>query len=145
MTKEQFFQLGCPCCRDVLNMQENEGRVVACTTTLYQGIMAVIKPGSFATRFNGLDKRRPGCYALAVQGTIPEHILNEPDLMDDDLEECAHSPKRRRGGGSFDGSVTPATDRGPMSPSLGSPIIGQASVTPHHRSGGKVEISPRRT
>lgn len=92
MTKDQFLQLGCPTCREVLNMVDNEGRVVACTTTQFQGNFAVIRPGTFASRFNGLDRRRPGCYALAVQGTIPETMREDASESDAD----GGASKRRR-------------------------------------------------
>mmetsp|Transcript_26088 Transcript_26088/g.59393 ORF Transcript_26088/g.59393 Transcript_26088/m.59393 type:complete len:249 (-) Transcript_26088:75-821(-) len=80
MTKEQFIQYGCPTCRDVLHMQEEEGRVLACTSSNFQGFISSIRPGAFVSRFNGLDKRLPGCYALTVQGTIPDYILHESEF-----------------------------------------------------------------
>lgn len=80
MTKDQFIEFGCPNCRDVLQMQGSDGRVLACTTAIYQGFMSLVRPGAFASRFVGMDKRRPGCYALVVTGKIPEHILNESDM-----------------------------------------------------------------
>jgi len=83
MTKEQFLQHGCPYCKDVLHMQDDEGRVLACTTTNYQGFIASIRPGAFVSRFNGLDGRLPGCYALTVQGSIPDYILHESEYERD--------------------------------------------------------------
>mmetsp|Transcript_74610 Transcript_74610/g.147804 ORF Transcript_74610/g.147804 Transcript_74610/m.147804 type:complete len:238 (-) Transcript_74610:66-779(-) len=80
MTKEQFIQFGCPTCRDVLHMQDDEGRVLACTSSSFQGFIASLRPGAFVSRFNGLDKRLPGCYALSVQGTIPDYILHESEF-----------------------------------------------------------------
>jgi hypothetical protein len=84
MEKNQFFELGCPQCHD-LKMQENEGRVAACTTQDFEGIIANIRPGGFATRFTGLEKRMPGFYALVVRGEIPATIMM--DDMDADLPD----------------------------------------------------------
>eukprot|EP00930_Biecheleria_cincta_P098903 TRINITY_DN90553_c0_g1_i1.p1 TRINITY_DN90553_c0_g1~~TRINITY_DN90553_c0_g1_i1.p1 ORF type:complete len:304 (+),score=73.52 TRINITY_DN90553_c0_g1_i1:44-955(+) len=77
LAKEQFFQMGCPNCKGALSMKESEGRVLACTTPHYHGFVSNIRPGAFVSRYLGLEKRPPGCYALAVQGTIPDSILNE--------------------------------------------------------------------
>lgn len=86
MSKEQFVQYGCPSCKDVLHMQDDEGRVLACTSSNFQGFITSIRPGAFVSRFNGLEKRLPGCYALTVQGTIPDYILHESEFeMEDDV------------------------------------------------------------
>lgn len=88
MTRDQFVQLGCPTCRDVLRMQDDEARVTACTSTRFQGFITLMVPGAFVSRFCGLDKRKPGCYALAVQGSIPDHIINESEFeRESELEE----------------------------------------------------------
>merc|ERR1719215_1631668 len=91
MTKEQFYDFGCPTCRGVLDMAGSEGRVVACTTTNFQGFISLMRPGAFLSRFNGLESRRPGCYALTVHGKIPDYILHESEV---EWEE--HRPGRQR-------------------------------------------------
>lgn len=79
MTKQQFLEIGCPTCGDVLHMTDNENLVVACTSPHFTGYIAVLRPGAFVSRFNGLEKRRPGLYALTVHGKIPEGVLHESD------------------------------------------------------------------
>ena len=79
-TKEQFVRDGCPNCKDVVDMRAEEGRVVACTTANFRGFVSIMRPGSFVSRFNGLDKRLPGTYALTVHGEIPAYILNESEM-----------------------------------------------------------------
>lgn len=79
MEKNQFFELGCPQCPE-LQITENEGRVAACTTQNFEGYISNIRPGGFATRFTGLEKRMPGFYALVVRGEIPSQILNGDEL-----------------------------------------------------------------
>lgn len=69
-------------------MQHDEARVSACTSADFQGFVTMIKPGAFVSRFCGLDKRKPGCYALTVQGSIPDHIINESEFeRESELEE----------------------------------------------------------
>ncbi|CAE7291195.1 SPT4, partial [Symbiodinium pilosum] len=87
MAKAQFFELGCPNCRDSLDMQENEARVLACTTANYAGFFSLVRSGAFASRFTGLERRTPGCYALIVHGSLPEISVDEMDEYEpDDLE-----------------------------------------------------------
>lgn len=87
MTKDQFLQHGCPTCKDTLRMQDEEGRVAACTTMNFHGFITLLRPGAFVSRFNGLQKRRPGCYALTCQGTIPDYIMHESEFeRESDIE-----------------------------------------------------------
>lgn len=69
-------------------MKDDQARVRACTTPKYSGVIAMMRPGSFVTRYNGLEKRMPGFYALRVYGRIPDHIRRGGDEMeeDEDLE-----------------------------------------------------------
>lgn len=99
MDKQQFFDLGCPSCTE-LKMQENMGRVVACTTQDFDGFIANIRPGSFATRFIGLEKSIPGFYALVVRGEIPPEIADEED-EGIDLGENVGLEKETAGGVDF--------------------------------------------
>ncbi|CAL1165021.1 unnamed protein product [Cladocopium goreaui] len=108
MSKAQFFELGCPNCRS-LEMQENENRVVACTTSNFSGFFSMVNPGAFASRFNGLEKRSPGCYALAVHGRLPDL-----DVGDDDYE--------------------PDIDDGPESELQGSAQFASGPASPSQRS-----------
>eukprot|EP00747_Dinoflagellata_sp_TGD_P082108 gnl/TRDRNA2_/TRDRNA2_161567_c2_seq1.p1 gnl/TRDRNA2_/TRDRNA2_161567_c2~~gnl/TRDRNA2_/TRDRNA2_161567_c2_seq1.p1 ORF type:complete len:235 (-),score=41.89 gnl/TRDRNA2_/TRDRNA2_161567_c2_seq1:209-913(-) len=101
MAKDQFFQYGCPDCKETLNMMENEGRVLACTSAKFLGYIAVLRSGTFVGRFNGLEKRMPGMYALTVEGEIPDYILYEED--DDDI--FADTGQRRPGDASAGAST----------------------------------------
>lgn len=84
LTKDQFYSLGCPTCEETLRMKESDGRVLACTTANYTGIIALLRQGTWVSRFNGLEGRRPGVYALTVHGEIPSRILNESDYEEED-------------------------------------------------------------
>jgi hypothetical protein len=65
-------------------MEGNFSRVIACTTQDFDGFVANIRPGGFATRFVGLEKSIPGFYALTVRGEIPPEVQLEEEL---DAEE----------------------------------------------------------
>jgi len=100
MTKEQFYDYGCPdpTCRGLLDMAGSEGRVVACTSASFQGFITLIRPGAFLSRFNGLENKRPGCYALTVQGKIPDYILNESEMeRDEDVRSVRSKRSSKRG------------------------------------------------
>ena len=73
MQKKQFIELGCPQCPDFM-MKDNEPNVLACTTENFYGFFAMFRPGSFATRFTGLENSMPGMYALHVHGEIPPEM-----------------------------------------------------------------------
>merc|ERR1712083_765719 len=68
-------------------MQDDEGRVAACTTMTFHGFLTLLRPGAFVSRFNGLQRRRPGCYALTVSGKIPDYIMRESEFeKESDIE-----------------------------------------------------------
>lgn len=109
MTREQFYNYGCPTCRGVLDMAGNDGRVLGCTSANFQGFITLIRPGAFLSRYNGLENRRPGCYALTVQGKIPDYILHETDLERDEDVRSTRSSRRsskRQRPGTIGGSPT---------------------------------------
>ncbi|CAJ1341597.1 unnamed protein product [Effrenium voratum] len=85
MTKGQFFELGCPNCRE-LDMQENENRVYSCTSPNYSGFFSMVTPGAFASRFNGLERRMPGCYALIVHGRLPDFTADDEDYEPEEAD-----------------------------------------------------------
>mmetsp|Transcript_26729 Transcript_26729/g.75518 ORF Transcript_26729/g.75518 Transcript_26729/m.75518 type:complete len:281 (+) Transcript_26729:133-975(+) len=132
MTKDQFVQLGCPTCRDVLRMQDDEARVTACTSTRFQGFITLMVPGAFVSRFCGLEKRKPGCYALAVQGSIPDHIINESEF-----ERESEQEERLSRLGSEGAAPTPRSPGGNKSPAQqDSDSESAASEKPAGKSGG---------
>mmetsp|Transcript_5774 Transcript_5774/g.14042 ORF Transcript_5774/g.14042 Transcript_5774/m.14042 type:complete len:234 (+) Transcript_5774:103-804(+) len=96
MNREQFFEMGCPNCKE-LPMQGNDGRVVACTTANFQGFISLIRPGAFLSRFTGLEHRRPGCYALTVKGSIPDNILREAGSDTEALVPGRSAARKRAG------------------------------------------------
>lgn len=73
-TLDQFYEQGCENC-PFLDMVEDRERIDDCTTTEFQGMVAVIDPEkSWAAKWTHHKKHVPGCYALAVQSDLPQHI-----------------------------------------------------------------------
>eukprot|EP00913_Durusdinium_trenchii_P000423 g387.t1 len=109
MTKGQFFELGCPNCRD-LQMQENENRVYACTSSSYSGFFSMVNPGAFASRFNGLEKRMPGCYALVVHGRLPDFDVDD-DYEPEGETEAESGQQSRDPDQPRSGAASPASSQ----------------------------------
>ena len=108
MEMDQFVTAGCPTCKDVLVMKDDPARVRDCTTANYVGCIAMMRPGSFVTRYNGLEKRMPGFYALRVYDKIPDHIRHERTMEDEeDLADFIAPPTPTDGRGV----KRPAEDR----------------------------------
>jgi|Transcript_78036 hypothetical protein len=111
MTKKQFFEFGCPgkSCKE-LQMKEEEGRVLACTTESWKSCIAIMNPTGFVSRFNGFEGARPGFYTLAVDGKIPDLIPAELA----ELEEEQDIGRDLLGIGEieFDRDLSPESDAG---------------------------------
>merc|ERR1719235_1410747 len=101
-------------------MKDSPTAVSFCTTVHFEGFIANIRPGGFATRFTGLEKRMPGLYALAVRGEIPPEIELEQEQAEfsQSVPRQSSPPgKRRRTSGastrsnrSEPGSAPPSRD-----------------------------------
>lgn len=132
LTKDQFLNLGCPTCDETLRMKESEGRVLGCTTANFTGIIALLRQGSWVSRFNGLQGRRPGVYALTVQGEIPSRILNESDYEEEDQMMASKIAEEKAAAAtpSFQGLVAGAASSTPRPPKLKAPKEVKPKKTP---------------
>ncbi|CAK0900199.1 unnamed protein product [Prorocentrum cordatum] len=147
LAKDQFYQLGCPTCEETLRMKESDGRVLACTTANFTGIIALLRQGTWVSRFNGLQGRRPGVYALTVQGEIPSRILNESDYEEEDTAIASNIEEEKAAAatptikGTVEGS-TSATPRLP--PKLKAPKEAKPKKTPKEVKPKKPkEVKPK--
>ncbi|RKP25669.1 Spt4/RpoE2 zinc finger-domain-containing protein [Syncephalis pseudoplumigaleata] len=74
----QFRNHGCENCEELMRMRVSLDRVNECTTTNFEGAIAVIKPeDSWATQWLRLERFRPGVYAIRVTGMPPDDVLDE--------------------------------------------------------------------
>ncbi|KIM45766.1 hypothetical protein M413DRAFT_440804 [Hebeloma cylindrosporum] len=74
-TPGDFKRHGCPNCDEILQMRSNQERIQSCTTTQFDGVIAVIDPdASWVARWQRTAKYVRGMYAVRVTGRIPEDV-----------------------------------------------------------------------
>ncbi|KDE07939.1 transcription elongation factor SPT4 [Microbotryum lychnidis-dioicae p1A1 Lamole] len=74
----EFRRDGCPNCDEYLEMKGSSDRVVECTTTKFDGAIALINPReSWVAKWQRNDKHSPGVYAVRVTGQLPEQIVED--------------------------------------------------------------------
>ncbi|ETW84402.1 hypothetical protein HETIRDRAFT_123985 [Heterobasidion irregulare TC 32-1] len=77
-TPLDFRRNGCPNCEELMQMKGSPDRIQVCTTTYYDGIIAVIDPEtSWVARWQRTSKYVRGIYAVRVKGRIPEDVEAE--------------------------------------------------------------------
>ncbi|KAK1921953.1 transcription initiation protein spt4 [Papiliotrema laurentii] len=75
-SSSDFLNSGCPNCEDILNMQDDPNRVAECTSTMWDGMIAMINPEeSWVARWQRIDKRSRGIYAVRVTGRPPSDVI----------------------------------------------------------------------
>jgi len=75
---EQFEIDGCDNCEFVLGMRGNREMIFDCTSTNFDGIVALTTPDeSWAAKWLRINKNKPGIYAISVSGKLPPAIYRE--------------------------------------------------------------------
>ncbi|KAG1739946.1 Spt4/RpoE2 zinc finger-domain-containing protein [Suillus clintonianus] len=73
-----FRKNGCPNCEELMQMKGSPDRISVCTTTYFDGIIAVIDAeASWVARWQRTSKYVRGMYAVRVKGRIPEDVEAE--------------------------------------------------------------------
>ncbi|TID19952.1 Transcription elongation factor spt4 [Venturia nashicola] len=76
LPQSTFQTTGCPNCEDVLEMIGDIDKVTECTSTNFNGTIAVMNnKGSWVSRWQRLENYVPGIYAVQVIGTLPADII----------------------------------------------------------------------
>ncbi|KAJ3425705.1 suppressor of ty 4 [Anaeramoeba flamelloides] len=76
-THEQFGTDGCDNC-PFLEMIQDDEKIGVCTSPSYEGCVALMDPQkSWVGKWKGWVGKKPGCYALIVNGELPEDIVQE--------------------------------------------------------------------
>jgi len=77
-TPVDFRRNGCPNCEDIMQMKGSPDRIQACTTTHFDGSIAVVDPEkSWVARWQRTNKYVRGVYAITVKGRIPDDVEQE--------------------------------------------------------------------
>ncbi|EAU88384.1 transcription initiation protein spt4 [Coprinopsis cinerea okayama7 len=78
-----FRRNGCPNCEEILQLKGNTDRISTCTTTYFEGVIAVIDPdNSWVARWQRTSKYARGMYAVRVKGRVPEDVEAELEARD---------------------------------------------------------------
>mmetsp|Transcript_9529 Transcript_9529/g.10244 ORF Transcript_9529/g.10244 Transcript_9529/m.10244 type:complete len:117 (+) Transcript_9529:76-426(+) len=71
----QFNERGCDNC-EFLDMEGNRERVNECTTSTFEGMIAMIDPGaSWVAKWQRIVNYKPGMYCIELAGQLPDDAL----------------------------------------------------------------------
>uniref|UniRef100_A0A803Y792 Spt4/RpoE2 zinc finger domain-containing protein n=1 Tax=Meleagris gallopavo TaxID=9103 RepID=A0A803Y792_MELGA len=77
-TLEQFEYDGCDNCDAYLQMKGNREMVYDCTSSSFDGIIAMMSPeDSWVSKWQRISNFKPGVYAVSVTGRLPQGIVRE--------------------------------------------------------------------
>lgn len=81
-TPQQFQVNGCENCT-FLRLNEDPEAIEQCTTTNFDGMIAMMNPEkSWVAKWQRMKKTLvPGCYAIAVHGRLPSHVVAQLDEL----------------------------------------------------------------
>ncbi|KAJ2719986.1 transcription elongation factor spt4 [Coemansia sp. Benny D115] len=75
LNNQTFRDAGCPNCEPLVKMRHQSDMVTDCTSTVFDGVMAVLQPTkSWVAKYTHVNTFKPGVYAAHVSGRIPEEI-----------------------------------------------------------------------
>uniref|UniRef100_A0A8C3QP22 SPT4 homolog, DSIF elongation factor subunit n=51 Tax=Passeriformes TaxID=9126 RepID=A0A8C3QP22_9PASS len=77
-TIDQFEYDGCDNCETYLQMKGNREMVYDCTSSSFDGIIAMMSPeDSWVSKWQRISTFKPGVYAVSVTGRLPQGIVRE--------------------------------------------------------------------
>lgn len=75
-TQQQFLNQGCPNCA-FLELRGNADAIADCTSQVFEGLIAIgSTTKSWVARWQRLDGYVPGCYAVQVEGILPDEVIS---------------------------------------------------------------------
>jgi transcription elongation factor SPT4 len=73
-----FEQQGCDNCEDYLSLKGNHDRVFECTSSNFEGMIALMQPEeSWVAKWQRIAHHVKGMYAVSVTGVLPKRIQRE--------------------------------------------------------------------
>lgn len=76
-TQKQFLTSGCPNCEEILQLAGSLDAVTELTSQLFEGTLTLANPASsWVGKWLRLGEYVPGVYAIKVNGTLPEEIID---------------------------------------------------------------------
>ncbi|CAF2523998.1 unnamed protein product [Rotaria sp. Silwood2] len=73
-----FEDDGCDNCEEYLSMKGNHDRVYECTSSNFEGMIALMHPEeSWVAKWQRISHHVKGMYAVSVTGTLPRRIQRE--------------------------------------------------------------------
>nr|SVE70854.1 EOG090X0NWO [Daphnia similis]SVE71485.1 EOG090X0NWO [Daphnia similis]SVE72118.1 EOG090X0NWO [Daphnia similis]SVE72744.1 EOG090X0NWO [Daphnia similis] len=77
-TFEQFEFDGCDNCDEFLRMKNNKDNIYDCTSTNFDGMVALMSPeDSWVAKWQRINRKVKGVYAISVSGRLPETFIRE--------------------------------------------------------------------
>jgi len=77
-TANQFESFGCENCERFLMLKGDIEKVHECTSANFDGIIAACDQNdSWVCKWQSIDKKCKGIYALSVSGSLPKHVITE--------------------------------------------------------------------
>ncbi|KAL3073279.1 hypothetical protein niasHS_014119 [Heterodera schachtii] len=81
-SEDQFMADGCDNCERFLNIKGDIDKCYECTSANFDGIIAVCEPNdSWVCKWQKINRKCPGIYAVSVSGNLPKHVVAELSHM----------------------------------------------------------------
>jgi len=75
---EQFETDGCDNCEKYLFMKGDSDKVFECTSANFDGLIAATQPEeSWVCKWQKIDRKSKGIYAVSVSGALPGNVVRE--------------------------------------------------------------------
>jgi transcription elongation factor SPT4 len=75
---DQFEADGCENCEHVLGLKHNRDNVYNCTSSNFDGLVALMDPSeSWVGKWLRINRNHPGMYAISVSGRLPPDVVRE--------------------------------------------------------------------
>jgi len=77
-TFDQFEFDGCENCDEFLHMKNNRDAIHECTSSNFDGIIALTSPeDSWVAKWQRINRYCKGCYAVSVTGRLPSGVISD--------------------------------------------------------------------